>query len=262
MFETSRRSPRRDDDERRMAATGDEQLPVGAQRARDLAVAADAGDDVLDRRPERRILHPQRVAVQVGQLVRRRPEAVLVDQLVAAGRLADGAVVERLGAGGDERADGEHDEREPAADRQPGPARAPAPDRGDGPHAATLCRRRRGVTRPVAGLDAVAGRTVGVAAREAAGGLRAGKTEQRTLNLFRASPGKGSASRWRFHPPLPLAFRLRPCGLPRTTLGCGFDLLPLRARCTREPMRSVPVRQDPCGAEVRKERKLPMRLLL
>ena len=34
--------------------------------------------------------------------------------------------------------------------------------------------------------------------------------------------------------------------LPRTTLGCGFDLLPLRARCTREPTRSVSVRQDPC----------------
>src|SRR5262252_7714876 len=51
-------------------------------------------------------------------------------------------------------------------------------------------------------------------------------------------------------------FPTGPCGLPRTTLGCGFDLLPLRARCTGEPRGSVSVRQDPLGRECRKERKL------
>src|SRR5581483_6104539 len=51
-------------------------------------------------------------------------------------------------------------------------------------------------------------------------------------------------------------FPTGPCGLPRTTLGCGFDLLPLRAPCMPEPRGSGPVRQDPLGPETRKEREL------
>ena len=211
------------------------------------------------------ILHPQRVAVQIGQLVRRRPETVLIDQLVAAGRLADGAVVERLRPGRNERADRERDECEPAADRQPRPARAPAPDHGDGPHALTLCR----------------GKTVGPTRNDQApvhvrrrcrhGG--SGRYGSRPNLCERSERDKGEGD-WENHGFSQMIQRagggfihrsrwLSDSGLrlPRTTLGCGFDLLPLRARCTREPTRSVSVRQDPFGAEVRKMRKLPVRLL-
>ncbi len=48
-----------------------------------------------------------------------------------------------------------------------------------------------------------------------------------------------------------------PCGLPRTTLGGDFDLLALRARCTREATAFVRFRQDPSPAEVRKVRRIP-----
>src|SRR5262249_39115850 len=52
----------------------------------------------------------------------------------------------------------------------------------------------------------------------------------------------------------PAGFPAGPCGLPRTTLGGGFDLLPLRAPCTREPTAIGRVRQDPFRPEARKER--------
>src|SRR4051794_28957967 len=42
--------------------------------------------------------------------------------------------------------------------------------------------------------------------------------------------------------------------LPRTTLGGGFDLLPLRARCTREPRGSARIVQGLRRAKIRKER--------
>ena len=202
-----------------MAATGDEQLPVGAQRARDVAVATDAGDDVLDRRPERRILHPQRVAVQIGQLVRRRPEAVLVDQPVAAGRLADGAVVERLGAGGDERADRERDECEPAADREPGPPRAPAPDRRDRPHAATLCRGGR-----VPHVDLLAAADMAAAAATAASHrCERSERERKGRGRTMGSPAK------RFSEPVAVS-STAPAGFP--TPACAFPVRPSDAAST------------------------------
>ena len=190
--------------------SGDELLPVGAERLADHAVAHDARGDVARSPPG--TADPRRAACRcAGRRTRARAgqAPLLVDQLVAARRLADRAVLERLGPGRDERADRERDEREPAADRQPGPARAPAPDRGDRPHVATLRRGharcdRRSIMQP---------RSAVAATRS---GRRAGELASMTrrLNLCRASPEKGSASRWRFHPPLPLAFRLGLAAFP------------------------------------------------
>ena len=53
----------RDDHEGRVAAARDEQLPIGRERAQDVAVAVHAADDVLDRRPERWILNRANVSL-------------------------------------------------------------------------------------------------------------------------------------------------------------------------------------------------------
>src|SRR5581483_4367250 len=63
-------------------------------------------------------------------------------------------------------------------------------------------------------------------------------------------PQIDTPSRWRFHPPSPLAFRLGPCGLPRTTLGDDFDLLALRTRCIGEASGAGRSVQDPFRTEV------------
>src|SRR5262249_45934233 len=104
--------------------------------------------DVGNRGAERGRARSKGVAVQVAVLVWRRPGPVLVDQRVAAGRLADGAVVQGLRAGDDARGDRRGDEPRPAGDREPGPARAPASDRGDGPHPQAVYRPGAGAATP------------------------------------------------------------------------------------------------------------------
>ena len=59
-------------------------------------------------------LDAQRVAVEVAVLARGRPRAVLVEQLIAACGLADGAVLELLRARRDADGQGEHDEESQA----------------------------------------------------------------------------------------------------------------------------------------------------
>ena len=65
----------RDYDDRGVAVAGDELLPIGIERALDLdLLALEPRDDVADRRPEGRIPDGQRVAVEIGDLVRWRKQ--------------------------------------------------------------------------------------------------------------------------------------------------------------------------------------------
>ena len=57
----------------------------------------------------------------------------------------------------------------------------------------------------------------------------------------------GSRSRWRFHPPPPLAFRLGLAAFPVRPSGSDFDLLALRTRCKQQPMG----RARPCKTPAR-----------
>ena len=129
--------PERVDGERPPHRADDEDAVVVARAPEgDLAaeLSPHRGDDVESGALERVVLRPQRVAVDEAVLARRRPGQVLVHERVAARRLADGAVSERVGSGRDARPDRDDDEGDPGGDRAPRVPRAPAPDPGDRPH--------------------------------------------------------------------------------------------------------------------------------
>ena len=128
-------------DDRRMAVARDELLSAGIERALDLhLLAVEARDDIVDRAAKGRIPDRQRVAVQIRDLVRRRPQVVRVEHVVAPGRLPDRAVLQRLRSGRDHRGDREHDEGEPHDDCAPGVACAPASDRRYGSRGASVAQ--------------------------------------------------------------------------------------------------------------------------
>jgi hypothetical protein len=77
------------------------------------AERAEAPLDFADRRPR----HGRTRRVEVRELARRPPEFVAVHDRVAARRLADGAVVERLGAADRAEREARCDEAEPGDDR-------------------------------------------------------------------------------------------------------------------------------------------------
>ena len=97
--------------------------------------------DVRHGRPERRVARPQCCAVHIAVLDGRRPDAVGVHQVVAARRLADGAVPERLRARDRYSAECERNERNPDQDRQPGMPGTPTSDRCDRSHRPPRSRR-------------------------------------------------------------------------------------------------------------------------
>ena len=219
---------------------------VGAERARDVAVAADAGGDVADRRPERRILRPA-----ACRCADRRTRAT-----PARGRFGRSASYPRADsptaplssvsvpvATSEPTASTTNASQQPIASQGWRVLQRPIAVTGLMP--ATLCRRH-------------GGRGSSCARVRHAKRPEACEQESRAapLNLFRASPGKGTPSRWRFHPPLPLAFRLGLAAFPVRPSDATSTYSRSVLAAQREPMGRVTVRQDPRGAEVRKERKL------
>ena len=94
--------------------------------------------DVHHRGTERRIVRAQLLAVDIAVFAGRRPRLVLVEQRVAARRLADRAVLKRLGADGGPDRESSNDEREPGGNRTPRAPRAPTADRRDRPHRSSV----------------------------------------------------------------------------------------------------------------------------
>jgi hypothetical protein len=107
-------------------------------------VATHPGCDVSDGGLEGATAGSQRVAVDVPVLARRTVRLVLVDQLVAAGRLTNCAVLQGFNACREpERARG-GDEGQPEHDRAPRTAHAPAGNPRDGTHDPSLRPLNRG----------------------------------------------------------------------------------------------------------------------
>ena len=125
--------------QRRRRVDHDRRVPVG--RDPDLRYAAPgrlhARLHVREGRAKRGGVGPQRRAVDVAVLDGRRPDAVGAHQVVAACRLAHGAVGERLRAGRGSPDERQRHERNPARDRKPRMPRTPAPDRRDRVHRTT-----------------------------------------------------------------------------------------------------------------------------
>src|SRR5580765_2093825 len=141
----------------RMSPLTDDDDVVQGGRGANLDVAEVATHpirDVSNGRLERRIARRQRVAVDVSVLARRPVRLVLVDQLVAARRLANCAVLQGFYARREAHHAGRDDESEPERDGSPRAAHAPAGDPRDGTHAPSLRHTAVPIVTPTSAITA------------------------------------------------------------------------------------------------------------